>query len=233
MLLAGETSIREVIAFPKTRGGFDPLTGAPTPITAQQRLEAGIDAKPKPAGGAAATPAAWPLPEKHQQRYRTVRLLVIGASGYVGRHVARRALALGHGTSPARTRPGRSTFAGVRVAACSTSPTRIACARSSCAAAPEAIVPAAYAGAPTLAPIAPGLNWTANAVGAVNVARAAAETGARLVHVSSDAVHGGRPERYTEADDPAPVNPYGAAKAAAELGDRRQCSRPPRWPGCR
>ncbi|WP_329111204.1 aspartate--tRNA ligase [Micromonospora sp. NBC_01699] len=48
MLLAGAESIREVIAFPKTRGGFDPLTGAPTPVTAQQRLEAGIDAKPKP-----------------------------------------------------------------------------------------------------------------------------------------------------------------------------------------
>ncbi|MGA3525679.1 aspartate--tRNA ligase [Melissospora conviva] len=48
MLLAGADSIREVIAFPKTRGGFDPLTAAPTPITAQQRTEAGIDAKPKP-----------------------------------------------------------------------------------------------------------------------------------------------------------------------------------------
>lgn len=44
MLLAGADSIREVIAFPKTRGGLDPLTGAPTPITAQQRKEAGIDA---------------------------------------------------------------------------------------------------------------------------------------------------------------------------------------------
>ncbi|SCG75712.1 aspartate--tRNA ligase [Micromonospora inositola] len=51
MLLAGADSIREVIAFPKTRGGFDPLTGAPTPITAQQRAEAGIDAKPKAATG--------------------------------------------------------------------------------------------------------------------------------------------------------------------------------------
>jgi aspartyl-tRNA synthetase len=47
MLLAGADSIREVIAFPKTRGGYDPLTGAPTPITALQRREAGIDAKPK------------------------------------------------------------------------------------------------------------------------------------------------------------------------------------------
>ncbi|WP_433538241.1 aspartate--tRNA ligase [Micromonospora sp. CA-249363] len=52
MLLAGADSIREVIAFPKTRGGFDPLTGAPTPITSQQRAEAGIDAKPKPAATA-------------------------------------------------------------------------------------------------------------------------------------------------------------------------------------
>ena len=55
MLLSGNDSIREVIAFPKTRGGYDPLTTAPTPITAQQRLEAGIDAKPKPAAGAPGT----------------------------------------------------------------------------------------------------------------------------------------------------------------------------------
>ena len=44
MLLAGASSIRDVIAFPKTGGGHDPLTGAPTTITAQQRKEAGIDA---------------------------------------------------------------------------------------------------------------------------------------------------------------------------------------------
>jgi len=54
MLLAGADSIREVIAFPKTRGGFDPLTGAPTPITAKQRQEAGVDAKPK-AGASSGT----------------------------------------------------------------------------------------------------------------------------------------------------------------------------------
>jgi len=49
-LLAGEDSIREVIAFPKTGGGVDPLTDAPAPITAQQRKEAGIDAKPEVKG---------------------------------------------------------------------------------------------------------------------------------------------------------------------------------------
>ncbi|CDO88195.1 aspartate--tRNA ligase [Mycobacterium triplex] len=46
-LLSGVDSIREVIAFPKTGGGVDPLTDAPAPITAQQRKESGIDAKPK------------------------------------------------------------------------------------------------------------------------------------------------------------------------------------------
>ena len=45
-LLAGMDSIREVIAFPKTGGGFDPLTQAPAPITPAQRKEAGVDAKP-------------------------------------------------------------------------------------------------------------------------------------------------------------------------------------------
>ncbi len=48
-LLAGEESIREVIAFPKSGGGYDPLTGAPAPITAQQRKEAGVDGPPPPA----------------------------------------------------------------------------------------------------------------------------------------------------------------------------------------
>jgi aspartyl-tRNA synthetase len=45
MLLAGRESIRDVIAFPKAASGFDPLTGAPTPITAVQRKEAGVDAR--------------------------------------------------------------------------------------------------------------------------------------------------------------------------------------------
>ncbi|MEP7180352.1 MAG: amino acid--tRNA ligase-related protein, partial [Pseudonocardiales bacterium] len=47
-LLSGTESIRDVIAFPKTGGGFDPLTEAPAPITSQQRKEAGVDAVPDP-----------------------------------------------------------------------------------------------------------------------------------------------------------------------------------------
>ena len=45
-LLSGTDSIRDVIAFPKSGGGFDPLTSAPAPITAAQRKEAGVDAAP-------------------------------------------------------------------------------------------------------------------------------------------------------------------------------------------
>ena len=54
-LLARTDSIREVIAFPKSGGGFDPLTGAPAPISAEQRKEARVDAAPK---AAAATEAS-------------------------------------------------------------------------------------------------------------------------------------------------------------------------------
>jgi aspartyl-tRNA synthetase len=46
-LLSGSDSIRDVIAFPKTGGGLDPLTGAPAPITPEQRKEAGIDVQPE------------------------------------------------------------------------------------------------------------------------------------------------------------------------------------------
>jgi len=55
-LLARTDSIRDVIAFPKSGGGYDPLTGAPAAITAEQRKDAGVDAVPK----AAAPPTAGP-----------------------------------------------------------------------------------------------------------------------------------------------------------------------------
>src|SRR6478752_5944730 len=57
-LLAGADSIRDVIAFPKSGGGYDPLTAAPAPITPEQRKEAGVDAKP-----AASAPAPQGAPE--------------------------------------------------------------------------------------------------------------------------------------------------------------------------
>jgi aspartyl-tRNA synthetase len=48
-LLAGEENIREVIAFPKTQSGADPLTGAPTPIDPIQLRDLGLQLKPRPA----------------------------------------------------------------------------------------------------------------------------------------------------------------------------------------
>ncbi|WP_435824135.1 hypothetical protein, partial [Actinoplanes missouriensis] len=51
-----------VIAFPKTRGGFDPLTTAPTPITAQQRLEARTGGRTR-----------WPAARTWRARRRSAR----------------------------------------------------------------------------------------------------------------------------------------------------------------
>jgi dTDP-4-dehydrorhamnose reductase len=59
-------------------------------------------------------------------------------------------------------------------------------------------------------------DWATTADGAMHVAVAAAAVGARLVHVSSDAVFSGRAQRYDEFCSPDPITPYGAAKAAAE-----------------
>ena len=55
-IAAGAESIRDVIAFPKAASGHDPLTGAPTTITPQQRKEAGIDVKPAPPAAGSADP---------------------------------------------------------------------------------------------------------------------------------------------------------------------------------
>jgi len=55
-LLAGSDSIRDVIAFPKSGGGYDPLTGAPAPISAEQRKEAGVDAQPAAQSAVTADP---------------------------------------------------------------------------------------------------------------------------------------------------------------------------------
>lgn len=63
-LLGGFDSIRDVIAFPKSGGGIDPLTDAPAAITPQQRKEAGIDAKPKPKAEAQAEAQAEESAEK-------------------------------------------------------------------------------------------------------------------------------------------------------------------------
>ena len=71
---------------------------------------------------------------------------------------------------------------------------------------PDAIINAAYLQS----------DWKTTADGGTHVALAAAAAGARLVHVSSDAVFSGAAASYDETRPPDPVTPYGAAKAAAE-----------------
>ncbi|WP_033342790.1 sugar nucleotide-binding protein [Catenuloplanes japonicus] len=63
-------------------------------------------------------------------------------------------------------------------------------------------------------------DWAITADGAMHVAAAAAHIGARLVHVSSDAIFSGNAVTYDERSVPDPTTPYGAAKAAAELAVR-------------
>lgn len=59
-------------------------------------------------------------------------------------------------------------------------------------------------------------DWEATAIGAGNVASAAARRGVRQLLMSTDAVFASRDEEYREEEPPSPVTPYGAAKAAAE-----------------
>jgi aspartyl-tRNA synthetase len=61
--LAGTDAIREVMAFPKASSGGDPLTGAPTPVTDQQRKEAGIDVRPSEPAPKANRPGDLTIPD--------------------------------------------------------------------------------------------------------------------------------------------------------------------------
>ncbi|GIF53314.1 dTDP-4-dehydrorhamnose reductase [Asanoa ferruginea] len=135
-------------------------------------------------------------------------VLVVGGSGYLGGEVCRQAVAAGSTVvATYRREPGEAPGArwerlDVRDGA--------AVDRLVTAVRPRMVVNVAYAYA----------EWATTATGAAHVAAAAARTGARLVHLSSDAVHGGRPEPYGDDDDPSPVFAYGAAKAAAETAVR-------------
>ncbi len=72
-LLSRMDSIREVIAFPKSGGGVDPLTGAPAPITPQQRKESGIDAKPAKEGKEGRLRSGLGCARRHKELTQCVR----------------------------------------------------------------------------------------------------------------------------------------------------------------
>ncbi|MEU8170242.1 sugar nucleotide-binding protein [Micromonospora sp. NPDC049004] len=137
-----------------------------------------------------------------------MRVLVVGGSGFLGREVCRRAVGAGFsvvGTYHCGS-VGVSGVVGRRLDVTDRAAVRTLVAEVR----PDTVVATPYRYD----------DWAVTADGAAYVALAAAEVGARLVHLSSDALHGGRPTPYADDDPPSPVNAYGAAKAAAETAVR-------------
>jgi dTDP-4-dehydrorhamnose reductase len=123
--------------------------------------------------------------------------LLVGASGFLGSEVARQAAAAGHAVVGTAT-----TTTGGWVPVDVTDRKAVRALIS--AVRPKLVINSTWG------------DWRVSADGAATVAAEAAAVGARLVHVSSDALHAGRPAPYTEDDAPTPVTVYGAANAAAE-----------------
>ena len=133
-----------------------------------------------------------------------VDLLVIGGSGFLGLRITRQAQLAGHNVI--------ATFHASVPPTAGADWRRLDIRRRDDVTAlaldtrPAVIINAAYRQS----------DWETTADGATHVALAAAATGARLVHVSSDAVFSGAAPSYDETRQPDPITPYGAAKAAAE-----------------
>ncbi|KAB8195219.1 sugar nucleotide-binding protein [Nonomuraea phyllanthi] len=141
--------------------------------------------------------------------WRVVRVLIVGGSGYLGRELVRLRVAAGDDVGatfltarPAGPSPVRWLPLDVR--------SREAVAATVEEFRPEVVINASYRKA----------DWASTADGPAHLALAVSRIGGRMVHVSSDAVFSGAAPRYDETCAPDPVNPYGAAKAAAETAVR-------------
>ncbi len=135
-----------------------------------------------------------------------MRVLIVGGSGFLGAELARQASAAGHTTAATyATGPGsirEVTWHALDLRA----PGRVAAVVADVR--PHVVINASSGKA----------DWAVTAEGPIRLAMAAAKSGSRLIHVSSDAVFSGARVHYDESCPPDPVTPYGAAKAAAETG---------------
>lgn len=141
------------------------------------------------------------------------RLLITGGSGYVGGWATRIARADWNVAATYATNPGSA--AGVEW---SRLDVRDAAAVGSLV---EELRPAAIVHTAAINPGQGDDFVGVNVTGTANVARAAAATGARLIHVSTDVLFDGRKGSYVEADPPAPLNEYARSKADAETAVAR------------
>ncbi|REF30755.1 SDR family oxidoreductase [Calidifontibacter indicus] len=137
-----------------------------------------------------------------------MRVLVTGGSGALGSHLSAALLRRGDDVVATGHR------VPVLVAGVQTVPLDLADAAAVTSLVrevrPDLVVNTAYAYA----------DWTVTAVAPGVLAAAATDAGAQVVHISSDAVFSGHKPAYVETDLPDPLIPYGAAKAAAEVGVR-------------
>jgi dTDP-4-dehydrorhamnose reductase len=146
----------------------------------------------------------------HRRRYRPAmsrRILLTGATGSLGRAVYGRARSAGWDvTGTCFAQPAETAVEQLDIrdpAAVRTALWRLL---------PDVVIHTAKGRDPE--------DWRATADGAAHVAVAAAAIGARLVHVSTDAVFSGRDVHYDEDALPDPISRYGSAKAAAETAVR-------------
>jgi dTDP-4-dehydrorhamnose reductase len=126
-------------------------------------------------------------------------VLIVGASGYLGSEIAALASAAGRSLAGTST-TGAGGWLRLDITDRSATEELLSAVR------PQVVINTAYR----------ATSWSICADGAAHVALAAAAVGARLVHVSSDALHAGRPDPYLDVETPTPVTVYGAAKAAGE-----------------
>ncbi|MFJ2595164.1 SDR family oxidoreductase [Streptomyces erythrochromogenes] len=133
-------------------------------------------------------------------------VLIVGGSGFLGAELVRQSVAAGHTTAATyASRPG-TTRAVAWHALDLRDPGSVEAVVAKVR--PRVVVNASSGKA----------DWAVTAEGPVRLAMAAANSGSRLIHVSSDAVFSGTRVHYDEFSLPDPITPYGAAKAAAETG---------------